>query len=60
MHRCHGRTVGKATGIGERMLGSKGMAGEVIRPGKAFFKVQKETRMGFWLLRFPFILAQNS
>lgn len=33
--------------------GHREMAGEVIRTREAFFKVQKENRMEFWLLRFP-------
>lgn len=28
--------------------GHREVAGEVIRTGEAFFKVQKENRMGFW------------
>lgn len=51
---------GKAIGIGEVWLGHEGVAGEVIRPGTTFFKVQKENRMGIWLLRFPLILAESS
>lgn len=51
---------GKAIGIGEMLLGHEGVAGEVIRPGTTFFKVQKENRMGIWLLRFPLILAESS
>lgn len=60
MRWCHGRTVGKAIGIGEMLLGHEGVAGEVIRPGTAFFKVQKENRLGICLLRFPLVLAENS
>lgn len=48
---------GKAIGIGEMLLGHEG---EVIRPGTTFFKVQKENRLGIWLLRFPLILAESS
>lgn len=60
LHWWRGRMVGKTTGTGETLLGHEGVAGEVVRPGTAFFKVQKENRMGFGLLRFPLLLAQNS
>lgn len=35
--------LGKAIGIGEILLGRKGVSGEVIRPGKESFKVQRRT-----------------